>query len=248
MRQDSGNPGKSERKVGNLESPAHSFRASTINFRAAGNESLRKMSIGTLAITSTSLPWSLARPARAAHAEKKYMNRAAEQRIHALVTKEGDFVMRSLRNMGVRDGEIDDCVQKVFLVAARRLDDIEPGKERSFLFGCARNTVNHLRRTMARRRETSDDSLVNQPDPDILPDRLVQQKRTRELLDDVLEAMTDGLREVFVLCVFEEMTMAEVASALELPPGTVASRLRRARQLFKEEVLRRKAAESQESA
>jgi RNA polymerase sigma-70 factor (ECF subfamily) len=34
----------------------------------------------------------------------------------------------------------------------------------------------------------------------------------------------------------EELTMAEIASLLQIPPGTVASRLRRARQLFETEV------------
>ena len=42
----------------------------------------------------------------------------------------------------------------------------------------------------------------------------------------------------FVLYEIEELTMAEIASVLELPPGTVASRLRRARAAFSERVQR----------
>jgi RNA polymerase sigma-70 factor (ECF subfamily) len=37
---------------------------------------------------------------------------------------------------------------------------------------------------------------------------------------------------VFVLFELEGMTMAEIATSLDVPPGTVASRLRRARELF----------------
>jgi RNA polymerase sigma-70 factor (ECF subfamily) len=44
------------------------------------------------------------------------------------------------------------------------------------------------------------------------------------------------LRAVFVLFELEEMTMMEIATISDLPPGTVASRLRRARQAFQETV------------
>jgi RNA polymerase sigma-70 factor, ECF subfamily len=68
------------------------------------------------------------------------------------------------------------------------------------------------------------------------PEQLLDQKRARELLDDVLETMTPDLRMVFVLYELEELSMIEIASALEIPQGTVASRLRRARADFRERV------------
>ena len=46
------------------------------------------------------------------------------------------------------------------------------------------------------------------------------------------------LRAVFVLAELEEMTMAEIAAMTDTPPGTVASRLRRARAAFGEQVAR----------
>jgi RNA polymerase sigma-70 factor (ECF subfamily) len=176
------------------------------------------------------------------------MGRSHERRLRDLVLTEGDFVTRSLRNLGVWGGELDDCVQKVFLVAARRLQEIEPGKERAFLFACAHNTAAPVRRSLARKREVSDDVLAERSNPDMLPDRLTEQKRHRELLDRILETMDDGVRSVFVLYSFEEMTMAEIAALLELPPGTVASRLRRAREIFKRELSLLQQNERRESA
>jgi RNA polymerase sigma-70 factor (ECF subfamily) len=46
------------------------------------------------------------------------------------------------------------------------------------------------------------------------------------------------LRVVFVLFELEEMTTAEIATLLEIPSGTVASRLRRARETFEDHVAR----------
>ena len=66
------------------------------------------------------------------------------------------------------------------------------------------------------------------------PDEAIDQQRARELLDDVLAAMPEQLRDVFVLSELEEMSATEVAACLEIPPGTVASRLARARHVFDE--------------
>jgi RNA polymerase sigma-70 factor (ECF subfamily) len=52
------------------------------------------------------------------------------------------------------------------------------------------------------------------------------------MLDRVLADMDLDLRAVFVLYEIEEVTMAEIATVLQIPPGTVASRLRRAREDF----------------
>jgi RNA polymerase sigma-70 factor (ECF subfamily) len=63
----------------------------------------------------------------------------------------------------------------------------------------------------------------------------VEQRRRRECLDRVLDRLAAEHREVFVLAELEDMTMAEIAAVLRIPPGTVASRLRRAREIFEAE-------------
>jgi RNA polymerase sigma-70 factor (ECF subfamily) len=147
-----------------------------------------------------------------------------------------DFVARVLRNSGTPHAEIDDEVQRTFIVAARRLDDIRPGAEKSFLFRIAFNLAAHARRTAARRREVAADQAPEQVERFATPEALTDQKRMRELLDGVLDQMDESLRATFVLHEFEEMSTAEIAEVLGIPRGTVASRLRRARVEFRERV------------
>lgn len=157
-------------------------------------------------------------------------------RLRSMVDQHVNFVARVLRNAGTPDAEIDDEVQRTFITAARRLDDVRPGAEKGFLFKIALNLAAHARRTMARRREVLAEEAPERIDTLATPEALTDQKRMRQLLDGVLDKMDESLRVVFVLYEFEEMNMSEIADVLEIPRGTVASRLRRARAEFRERV------------
>lgn len=159
-----------------------------------------------------------------------------EARLRWMVDEYLDFVARVLRNAGTPAAEIDDDVQRTFIAAARRLDDVRPGAERSFLLQTALYVAAHARRTVARRREVAAEEAPEQVDTARTPEQLTDQKRARELLDRVLADMDGDLRTVFVLYEFEELSMAEIADALSIPRGTVASRLRRARNDFRDRV------------
>jgi RNA polymerase sigma-70 factor, ECF subfamily len=143
-----------------------------------------------------------------------------------------DFVARVLRNAGTPAAEVDDAVQRTFIIAARRFDDVRPGAERGFLLQIALNVAAHARRSAARRREVPSSEMPERVDA-ATPEHLTSMKRDRQLLEQILDQLAADLRTVFVLFEFEELTMAEIAEALEIPPGTVASRLRRAREQFR---------------
>jgi RNA polymerase sigma-70 factor (ECF subfamily) len=68
--------------------------------------------------------------------------------------------------------------------------------------------------------------------PELDPEALAEKQRLRAVLQRVLNQLPMELRAVFVLYELEELTMVEIAKTLHLPPGTVASRLRRSRELF----------------
>jgi len=166
-----------------------------------------------------------------------------DQRLRSLVMAHLDRVARTLRNLGVPESEVDDDVQRVFLVVARRLEDIRPGAERSFLFQTATHIAAHARRRIRRRREVSEEADEDMPADVESPEDFAERQRARKMLDQVLDKMDDDLRSVFVAYELEEMTMVEIAETLGIPQGTVASRLRRARECFQQEVARRRAAQ-----
>lgn len=162
-------------------------------------------------------------------------------RARALVSDHFDFVWRLLRRLGVPWGDVDDAAQQVFIVGTRRLADITPGSERTFLYGTALRMASTIRRNL-RRRERFIESVATEPEPAARsPHDELERRRALGFLDSVLYALADDQREVFVLCVIEELSAPQVASILAIPVGTVASRLRRARQSFAAELERLKA-------
>ncbi len=143
-----------------------------------------------------------------------------------------DFVWRSLRRFGVPSADVDDATQRVFLIVNEKLDRIQSGSERSFLIGVAARVASHARRSHHRREAAELGFSTSPPEASPDPEQLTQRREDRELLDRALDAMPAELRAVFVLFELEELSIDETAALLTLPRGTVASRLRRAREVF----------------
>jgi RNA polymerase sigma-70 factor (ECF subfamily) len=160
-----------------------------------------------------------------------------EERLRRLVDGNLDFIGRTLRAYGVSETDVDDAIQQVCMVLFHRLDGIEPRAERAFVFRTAQRIASRCRRTRSRRREVSDEH-ADPPEELLDPERLADERQALDALGRILESMEEQLREVFVLHEVEELTMADIAGVLKIPPGTVASRLRRARQQFEERVSR----------
>lgn len=184
---------------------------------------------------------SVAEAAMAARSGEAGPREAEERRrLEAMARESFQFIWRSLRRLGVAEAATDDAAQKVFEIATRRLAVIRPGSERAFLFNTAVRVAIEVRRRERSSRETAEevDDFV---DPAHLPDEAADLKRRREALDDLLDSMPMDLRAVFVLYELEELGTQEIAVLLDIPRGTAASRLRRARQHFEAQVKRLRA-------
>lgn len=177
---------------------------------------------------------TLSAPLFVARAPEAKVDRAARV---ADLASHLELLWRFACRMGVGTAAAEDIAHEAFLVALSRLEAIAPGKERSYLVSVVVHMVRRERMRGARHEE-----LAVEPAAPIAerPDAVLDDKRARELLDLALAALDEDLRAVFVLHEIEEQTMAEIADALDLAPGTVASRLRRAREAFQRATARLK--------
>jgi RNA polymerase sigma-70 factor, ECF subfamily len=154
-------------------------------------------------------------------------------RFRSMVDDHFDFIWRSLRGLGIATDSADDAAQHVFWVASQKVASIDVGAERSFLFSTALGVAANLRRARARDRVVLDEAAVSaQPDDAPGGEQLVEMTERRALLDEVLASMPHDLRTVFVLFVLEGADTPQIAALLGIAQGTVASRLRRARESF----------------
>jgi RNA polymerase sigma-70 factor (ECF subfamily) len=158
---------------------------------------------------------------------------ARETRLRRLVDAHYDAVWRVVRRLGVPHHEADDAAQRVFVVTARRLDEIDPARECAYIMGIAVRTASETRRTLRRRREEAAADGAEWPDLSDSPEALLDRKRARDLLDSIVGAMPLELQTIFVLRELEGLTLPEIAAIQGLPLGTATSRLRRARELFR---------------
>jgi RNA polymerase sigma-70 factor (ECF subfamily) len=157
-------------------------------------------------------------------------------RLRAMVDEHLNSVAHTLRRAGVPSADLDDEIQRTFIIAAKRLDDVQLGAERSFLIQVAQNLAWHSRRKLARRREVMNGNPPERIEAIATPEFLADRKQMRLLFDDIIGSLHESLRAVFTLFELEEMSMKEVAETLGLPRGTVASRLRRARAQFRQHI------------
>jgi RNA polymerase sigma-70 factor, ECF subfamily len=153
------------------------------------------------------------------------------------------FVWRVLRRLGVREADAEDAVQDVFVVVHRKLDAYEArGRVRTWLFAICMRVAADRRRLADVRRQVSDtDAVERRQDADDLGAKM-EQRESLALLETILDELPLEQRAVFVMFELEGCTGDEIAELLELPLGTVYSRLRLARQTFQAKLSRRQAA------
>ena len=160
---------------------------------------------------------------------------AQEQRdaqLEAFVRQHIAFVWRLARHSGLSQEDADDATQKVMLTVMRHFDAIESGRERAYLYRVTRNEARKAHRTRERRKEDVSEDLTLQAATQPQLDSLLERRRAHEMLCRILGRLPEKLREVFVLFEFEGWTQSEISAALGVAQGTVASRLRRAREGF----------------
>src|SRR3954453_16106036 len=131
----------------------------------------------------------------------------------------------------------EDLLSVVFLEAWRRRDkEVPPDKVRPWLFGIATNVVRNQRRSERRYAAALKRVPAPRPEPrfaEIADDRLDDERQMKTVLS-LMGQLSSGEQDVFALCAWFELSYEDTAIALDIPVGTVRSRLSRARARLRE--------------
>jgi RNA polymerase sigma-70 factor, ECF subfamily len=153
--------------------------------------------------------------------------------IDHLYREQHAFVWRNARRLGCADEWVDDAVQEVFLVAARRLSELSAESNlRGWLFAIVFRVAQRMQRGRARYRTRVQRYAETQADA-LTPSHEGSSQAARQLRD-LLSRLDEAKRVVVILTELEGMTSVEVAAVMSVPQGTVDSRLRAARKQLRE--------------
>lgn len=165
--------------------------------------------------------------AGSARVEAKPVEPGELQSAEALYRANYAFVWRNARRLGASDEWVDDAVHEVFLVAARRLAEFEGRSSvKTWLFAITFRVVQRLRRDRQRHQQQAARFVE---EAGVRVGNAVRENETAQYLRYLLALLPDAQRVVLILVELEGFTSAEVAEALDVPAGTVDSRLRAAR-------------------
>jgi len=152
-----------------------------------------------------------------------------------LFDAEFNYVCRVLRRLGVREADMEDVAQQLFVSVHRRFDELEPSRgTRAWLFSFALRASANYRR-LARHREREElpaESPASTPDPE----QQATRGEARQQVLTALDALPTERRTVFVMHDIEGFTAPEIAEQMEIPLNTVYSRIRLARAEFRKAV------------
>jgi len=170
--------------------------------------------------------------------------------IHSIHEENADFVWRMLQRMGVRDADVEDQLQEVFVVVHHRLHTFD-GSSRmtTWLFGiCTRVAAAYRRRAYRRREEVVADVPEGEEGEEGGPEHAVIARQARARLLGILDLMDLEKRAIFVMFEIDEVSCEAIAEMLGVPVGTVHSRLHAARKDFQAALTRFSAREASRAA
>jgi RNA polymerase sigma-70 factor (ECF subfamily) len=155
----------------------------------------------------------------------------------ALIRKYQPRLYNSMVYFLKNESEAEDVVQDAFVLALTKLDSFKGNSQfYTWLYRIAHNTaISKLRRKRPtvsldrRRNETGDDAKLEMPGDEPLPsDRMERSEQASQLMQ-AMNLLSEEHRSILVLREMEEMDYEAIADVLQLPVGTVRSRLHRAR-------------------
>jgi RNA polymerase sigma-70 factor (ECF subfamily) len=133
------------------------------------------------------------------------------------------------------DHDAEDVVQEACLRAFRFFDGLKAGSPRAWLLAIVRNTGYTWLQKNRPAEVVAIDDAGTLPDEDegASPEVVLLQGANRRLVNEALEALPVGFREVLVMRELEDLSYKEIAEIAAIPLGTVMSRLSRGREMLR---------------
>ena len=166
------------------------------------------------------------------------INRGDDRAFEALYYRYRDWVINlAYRTMGDREAALD-VMQETFAYLLRKTPNLElTAKMTTFLFPVVRHLAIAARKKSARFVSPSND-LPDPPVPADNPDDAVESPR--EALGRVMAGLSETHREVVLLRFVDDLSLAEIAQAMDVPVGTIKSRLHHALKALQDDEATRK--------
>ncbi len=160
----------------------------------------------------------------------------------ALFDAELAYVCRSLRRLGIREAELDDVAQEVFVHVHRRFEEYDASRPvRPWLFSFALRVAANQRRLARHRREVGQDDVDVHASDAASPEQDALRAESRRLVLEALDGVELDRRAVLIMHELDGVAAPGIAEALGIPLNTVYSRLRTAREEFRAAVSRAQA-------
>ena len=171
------------------------------------------------------------------------MDPARSARFHSLMIPQFDAAYNFARYLSRDVDAADDIVQEAFLRAYRNFDGYLGGDARAWIFAIVRNCYHAWLQERGRKRrfeaalpEASRDEdgewAGEIPSGDDTPEDILIRTSDSERVRSIIQGLPVDLREILVLRELEQLSYRQIADVIEVPIGTVMSRLARARREF----------------
>ena len=160
--------------------------------------------------------------------------------VRTIYREHGRFVWLSLQRLGIHPSDLDDVAQDVFVVVHRRLDTFDRrARISTWLFGiCMRVAANYRRRRRWTHEVLSGGGEQDRPSGLAAADDVLVRREQRELAERALNRLEMAKRATFVMFEIESLSCLEIAELMNVPVGTVYSRLHSARRQLEKNLSR----------
>lgn len=167
-----------------------------------------------------------------------------ELAFETIMRRHNRLLFRTARSILKSDAETEDALQEAYLHAWRALGSFRADAKLSTWL--VRIVVNEALARLRRRGaqviplDTAMDATEHEvqawmeDDPDRQPERIAMRTEVRQMMEARIDMLPDAFRSVFMLRAVEELSVEEVAQALDIPEATVRTRFFRARGLLRE--------------